>query len=924
MRRRKTGLLVVGLAFVLLAVATARLAFNCHESLSIRGESQLAGEGFWRDRERVQAHPLLNTIPAQLPGPLDSWAGPQKKSIRLISPVAGPFDIEITLADSHPDQPPVIEIRVDDKLLDTFQSPANLGHAHRWGKAGFSFTVPETVAPSPGIDVSIQSVSGSWVTIDTITIKPALPIYLKPLVMFGWPVFILLAALYLTSIGVLNGYIKTIRLARQEFAHRLESSPPARVDWLWPGLIISALLIPSGGVNIFDGLPLSNHVETLAVLVGGVLIVSLAGLKFLQAPFVKPLIALALVCKIILSIFSATSGICVQPLDEKGQPVKTYEGVWSKGCYQAGAGIFDHNQFPLEHYNRLTDKPDPKLSFRFYFIPPAGARSLVLDTAGSTPEFSSITGVDKSSRRPGPDGGVVFDVAGVSAPGFVGGSVIYSWGTPGWRLAPYFLDNMGLMIHEPASGAFFAEPPSASLTARALNWSIGVIADTAITLILTIGALTALAMSSSRALAAWTLMMAIWLGFNCLPEGALEGSWLISLIPVKLASSIKFLALLAVGLMVRSSRLKSREVFVTAFLALFAFYGPIFLDDIGKFKILADGNDWRTFQRWANVIMSGNSTLSGVECPPTWNLPFAYFVAALHLIFGQSLFAQEMFDIYALAAMATGMLTLGRRWGLGPRGALCAGLFFLYAHFALGYYNYMGAGLTEHPSSLIIYSIIILLVSGAGGRWSLAICAALAFLLAGWRPNFLPWALMAGQAALSYPENRGIKVFLKSAWNRKKVFLAIGGAMFLWVLIFSFRNYAECDYFGYIAPAVKDMYRMGTIGERVNSVMAMATGLPYGRFADTDKVGGVMAAIMATGFLALLAGSVVRIGPLSKIPLGLSAFAWGGCILHFFFYNINAGYAVRWGIPLFPLWILGFFFLFAKRRENHQPEKSQT
>lgn len=101
----------------------ARVAAGAAPSpLVLRPDTRMADAGFWADNKRLHVSPFDNTIPYQLPGPLDAaWAGEGPKEFTFGVNFSPPFTIVLSFIESHESAPPALEISLDGRPLEKIQ-----------------------------------------------------------------------------------------------------------------------------------------------------------------------------------------------------------------------------------------------------------------------------------------------------------------------------------------------------------------------------------------------------------------------------------------------------------------------------------------------------------------------------------------------------------------------------------------------------------------------------------------------------------------------------------------------------------------------------------------------------------------------------------------------------------------------------------
>lgn len=168
--------------YVLAAVfgAIAILSVTNMGQLLTRGfrfsvDNKMKGPDFWSKTKEVSADPEHPVIPAQLPGPFDTWAGGESKTITIVPPFRRGGTLILKLLDSHNSNPPRIDISGGEKEIVRFRVAFGRGFPDDlWKTRGLpsEYQVP---IPEDGGDrrIHLTTERGSWMAIDSITLIPA-------------------------------------------------------------------------------------------------------------------------------------------------------------------------------------------------------------------------------------------------------------------------------------------------------------------------------------------------------------------------------------------------------------------------------------------------------------------------------------------------------------------------------------------------------------------------------------------------------------------------------------------------------------------------------------------------------------------------------------------------------------------------------
>ena len=173
------------------------VAWQAYVGASFVTDSSMVGPDVWNDRRQVVATTDRPVIPAQLPGPLDAWAGPGPKEIVLKIPGKGKTVIDFSFLDSHESAPPNLEILFNGATVTSAQLKKGAGvNSKKWKDSGrssrLSITIPKNIRTGKSNTLVIRNTKGSWVAFDKISIKEvATPLKLAGLLLailllLGW------------------------------------------------------------------------------------------------------------------------------------------------------------------------------------------------------------------------------------------------------------------------------------------------------------------------------------------------------------------------------------------------------------------------------------------------------------------------------------------------------------------------------------------------------------------------------------------------------------------------------------------------------------------------------------------------------------------------------------------------------------------
>jgi len=239
--RSRTAITVFAIATAALICLTAYwVIFRASHSHEHQPDASMAGESFWRGRQafRVASNGFA---PAQLPGPLDGWAGSEQKEIILETPsghIAGAVRVRITFLDSHESAPPEISLFAGGKLAATAKVEAGNGSSNaEWESKGRPSSVTMVASNrlfAGGVkEISLRSIGGSWAAIGAIEVEELAPAWLRWAVKIGWIAIVLAYAGYATALKKWEAHTAMLGGAFMDAVNNVKNAPasPSAVAW---------------------------------------------------------------------------------------------------------------------------------------------------------------------------------------------------------------------------------------------------------------------------------------------------------------------------------------------------------------------------------------------------------------------------------------------------------------------------------------------------------------------------------------------------------------------------------------------------------------------------------------------------------------------------------------------------------------------
>ena len=303
--------------------------------------------------------------------------------------------------------------------------------------------------------------------------------------------------------------------------------------------------------------------------------------------------------------------------------------------------------------------------------------------------------------------------------------------------------------------------------------------------------------------------------------------------------------------------------------------------DLGfnRMQLLAPGNDWWQFQRYAYRIYMQGYWLEGGE-PTFWFQPLYRWIAgALHLAFGQSQTGENYWDAIAIVVMALFSFEVVRQLR-GFRWGLVAGALTLTTYLSGPGHVFIGRGLSEISSAGFIYLSALCAMAARASRSPRGLVAAGVFVVLGvWtRLNNLPMALAVAMFAWPLAEHASTiwrpRAWLANAW--RPALIAVPAALATGMGLFALRTWyytGELSMFYGTQAGARAVWQPGmSIGEvaaaAVSSVMMVAT--------TTDPPHFHNGAVPILAGAALAVTAIIGVPFVRRLPLPLVLFTVAG------------------------------------------------
>ena len=202
---------------LLLLVALSYIAFRDYYPQYInRPNFNTYSAHWWKTHTNVTTKNNVHSLPVQLPGPSDAWAGGEVKKVTIVlKKRLREGKITFRFPDSHNVAPPTIVLKLGDKVVHTFKAPPGTGSSNPrdWTKKGHHTKV-EIPLSGKALDrakgvITIENVAGSWVALGQVDVYAKPNIGVARAVTIGWAVFFIWTVVYMTRSRRLTAMTKS-------------------------------------------------------------------------------------------------------------------------------------------------------------------------------------------------------------------------------------------------------------------------------------------------------------------------------------------------------------------------------------------------------------------------------------------------------------------------------------------------------------------------------------------------------------------------------------------------------------------------------------------------------------------------------------------------------------------------------------------
>ncbi|MBT7682133.1 MAG: hypothetical protein HN668_11285 [Nitrospina sp.] len=345
-----------------------------------------------------------------------------------------------------------------------------------------------------------------------------------------------------------------------------------------------------------------------------------------------------------------------------------------------------------------------------------------------------------------------------------------------------------------------------------------------------------------------------------------------------------------------------KKVFLLFAPALLSYFTFRWWPDLEHISLWTLRDDWTTYQNFSRAIVIEGQWLQAGE--PVLHTPsqYRYIVAFFHWLFGPSAFSQRFSDIWFTVGTSIILVHMAIRFGLSTFMAFLTSLLFLCV--AIGDLNHIGDGLAEYAAMFFAMFAGFILF-----KWPtnyIRVLIAGSFATIGFWLHLDRIGVAGGMACFLINSKEGTVAFVwknflhavRSNWKFFAVYLTTLGLGLLAIIL---RNGFVGGHFGFVSPGHPNFS-----GDLLwSNWYLLLTGEPWPNFPINTML---LTLVLLPGTLLGLIALIWRPRPLARFPLSISIILLG-LLSPYLFLHIW-GYPPRYSTQLLPLAALSLGIIF--------------
>jgi len=372
----------------------------------------------------------------------------------------------------------------------------------------------------------------------------------------------------------------------------------------------------------------------------------------------------------------------------------------------------------------------------------------------------------------------------------------------------------------------------------------------------------------------------------------------------------------------------AQRIFLLFSPAVFVFFSVYWWDELNRVPILSNGDDWTAYQVLAFRIAVWGEWLAGGGENIFMHQPLYRYVSAIfHYLFGKSMFAQMFFDVWSVIGATLLIVRFVEKNRLNFPYALLASLLLLVPILVGPIRHHIGRGLAECTAMILLMLTFWLVYSGKTGNTYKLILGGLCGILAYWARQdhllviaaigFFVFEPIVGRFSLVW------KIYFEQfqlLWNKFFIYIVL---LALGVLLIALRNLWLGGHFGLSTPNHPNLVFVERCCqdngmpipinwwqpiEYYRKIRLMLTMRPAGQLPSLFSI----PLLFGAGFALL--SLFFRPKFLQSYPLAFG-FMFLGALVPYYFVN-NWGYSPRFSIHILPIAVMSTILVARNMRQH--------
>ena len=348
-----------------------------------------------------------------------------------------------------------------------------------------------------------------------------------------------------------------------------------------------------------------------------------------------------------------------------------------------------------------------------------------------------------------------------------------------------------------------------------------------------------------------------------------------------------------------------RSLFLLFGPAMFLFFSNTWWSELGLWRVWNQMDDWSAYQYFGRNIIVFGEWLTGGESALMGRELYPYLTGISHMLFGQSSFSLQMFDVWCVFGASLILAGFVVNFHFSYLTAIITSTCYLMICLVGAFRYHIGRSLTENTAMFFMMLAAWYIYRGREGGWTRVILATIFGILGYWARQDHIGAVF-GLAFLALEPIKGSTGGWKGYWHRFQSRWPQISWYWAGGMIFGIGTLCLRNYVIGVGFVFADTSIRTIAGEeRIISIFETYYMIITGDLWPVfPSIAGIVTILGVFGaFLAL----IWRPKVLLNFPMGLGITIV--CLLIPYFFAINVSYAPRWSIHLLPLAVLSFMLI---------------